>query len=365
MVLPVVNLLDAISPERLHLILLPTEACNFRCVYCYESFQLKRMDPSVVTGVKRLLERRAPNLGHLTISWFGGEPLLARDVMEDVLGHVGRLREAHRGLEFASDVTTNAYLLTRPLMERLVRAGATDYQISFDGPRAWHDRKRVRPGGLPTFDRVWGNLRECRRSDAPVRIFVRLHVDSENAAAIPEFLEEYRAEFASDDRFQLYIRGLSRLGGPNDPSLPILEGEARAETIDALRRRAAEMGIRQPQLRPESFVCYAAMGNSFVIRADGRVNKCTVALDHPRNQVGRLDSEGKFHLQNELVRPWMRGFDSENRAELSCPMRGLADVGSASALSTDARSSTTGTNAPIVPGTTIALMPARAAGGAR
>jgi uncharacterized protein len=334
MVLPVENLHDAISPQRLHLILLPTEACNFRCVYCYESFQLKRMDPSVVTGVKRLLERRAPTLHRLTLSWFGGEPLLARDIMEDVLGHVGRLRASFPGLALASDVTTNAFLLSRPVMEQLVEAGATDYQVSFDGPRAWHDKKRVRPGGRPTFDRVWGNLVECRASNAPFRMFVRLHVDSENAAAIPDFLEGYRTEFASDDRFQLYIRGLSRLGGPNDPSLPILEGEVRAKTIDALRLRASEMGIRQPNLRPESFVCYAAMGNSFVIRADGRVNKCTVSLDHPNNQVGRLDADGRFQLRSDLIRPWMRGFDSGKRAELSCPMHGLADIGASAPLKT-------------------------------
>ena len=63
--------------RELHLILLPTEACNFRCVYCYESFRLKRMEPWVVEGIKRLLSRRAPDLRALSISWFGGEPPLA------------------------------------------------------------------------------------------------------------------------------------------------------------------------------------------------------------------------------------------------------------------------------------------------
>ncbi|HEY6572205.1 MAG TPA: hypothetical protein VI198_02705, partial [Candidatus Eisenbacteria bacterium] len=65
MILPSLDLQASISPRLLHLILLPTEACNFRCVYCYEAFRLKRMEPSVVAGVKRLLERRAPTLHRL------------------------------------------------------------------------------------------------------------------------------------------------------------------------------------------------------------------------------------------------------------------------------------------------------------
>ena len=34
---------------------------------------------------------------------------------------------------------------------------------------------------------------------------------------------------------------------------------------------------------PSDSVCYAARGNSYVVRADGRLNKCTVALEHPNN----------------------------------------------------------------------------------
>src|ERR1044071_7965793 len=64
--------------EGLQLILLPTEQCNFRCMYCYEDFSGGRMSPGVSEGVKRLIDRRLDGLRSLTVSWFGGEPLLAR-----------------------------------------------------------------------------------------------------------------------------------------------------------------------------------------------------------------------------------------------------------------------------------------------
>ncbi|HSQ60756.1 MAG TPA: radical SAM protein [Acidobacteriota bacterium] len=326
MTVPTLELLESITPSRLHLIVLPTEACNFRCVYCYESFRLKRMNASVVAGIRALLRRRAPGLKHLVLSWFGGEPLLASDILMEILEEVARLRASHPALALESDVTTNASLLTRPLLERLVSLGATRYQVTFDGPRHVHDRKRIRPGGRPTFDLVWGNLAALRASTAPFRIQARLHVDRENASSIPEFLDEFRETFGDDPRFMLFIRGLSRLGGARDESLAVLEGEERRRTIEDLRSEAAKRGIPLAPVPTEPGVCYAARGNSFVIRADGRVNKCTVALERPENQVGRIRADGALQLRADLVRPWMRGFDTSDRAVLACPMKGLADT---------------------------------------
>ena len=67
--------------DQLQLILLPTEDCNFRCVYCYQNFEVGRMRPQVVDGIKHLVERRIGSLRVLEIGWFGGEPLFAYDIV--------------------------------------------------------------------------------------------------------------------------------------------------------------------------------------------------------------------------------------------------------------------------------------------
>src|SRR5215211_2329775 len=74
--------------ESLHLIVLPTEQCNFRCTYCYEDFSIGRMSSEVIQGVKRLIDRRLPSLKSLSVSWFGGEPLLGRAIVEDISEHI-------------------------------------------------------------------------------------------------------------------------------------------------------------------------------------------------------------------------------------------------------------------------------------
>ena len=322
------TLVRCLAADVLHLILLPTEACNFRCTYCYEDFRLGHMGARVVRGVKNLLSDRCEELSDLTLSWFGGEPLLALDVIEDVLGHVGRLRDRHPRIAFSSDVTTNGHLLDFQTFDRLLGLGVTRFQVSFDGPRELHDRVRRRADGGATFDRVFGNLCTLAEHDDPFEIHLRVHVDRENHLEIPGLLDDCAEAFSGDGRFRVFLRKLSRMGGPNDDLLPVFDDDDElAEVMNRLHGHAAERGLAQHLLPSEGPVtpCYASKANSFVVRADGRVNKCTVVLDHPRNQVGRLHESGRLELESGEVIPWMRGLRSGDKLHLMCPMIGLAD----------------------------------------
>lgn len=315
---------QALRSDRLHLIVMPTEKCNFRCTYCYEDFAQGRMRPDLVQGLKTLLSRRAPGLRRLEIAWFGGEPLLAREIIDDVMRHARSLRREHPGLEVQGDITTNAWGLSMPVFTRLLDLGVSTYQISFDGPAEFHDRVRVQAGGGPTFDRIWAHVRALRAVERPFRIVLRVHADQRNVAAIPHFIDAVAAEFRSDLRFVLFLRSLGRFGGANDADLPILPDGEREATLNALRAYARARGVPTHEPEAETSVCYAARGNSFVVRADGRLCKCTLALEHPANQVGRLLADGTVSVDGAAVQPWLRGLFSGDRDELACPMKGLA-----------------------------------------
>jgi len=152
---------------------------------------------------------------------------------------------------------------------------------------------------------------------------LRLHVDRENYAAIPDFLETCRTTFDADPRFRLFLRPLSRFGGANDDKLPVFEEKEAAPVIATLKQKASSLGLRLYEPEARTPICYAAHANSFVVRADGQLNKCTLALDDPRNVVGRLLPDGRVSLQAERMSDWMRGLRSFESEELRCPMRGM------------------------------------------
>lgn len=312
-----------VAGDVLHLILMPTEKCNFRCVYCYEDFEHGRMRRSVVEGVRKLISRRAPRLRRLTLDWFGGEPLLELAIVEEIQGHASRLAFEHPDLRLGAGMTTNGYLLGRGVLGRLVGLGLTSFQISVDGAATSHDARRKRGDGVGTFDRIWSNLLAARDSDLAFDIRLRIHVDRDNRAALPGFLEQLARELGDDERFEVYLRPVSRLGSPNDAVLPVLES-ADAAVVEELRRRAAELGLRIPA--PGGLdACYAAAANSFVIRSTGEISKCTVAFHHPNNRVGRLHADGTATLDNGKINGWVRGLFSGEEQELRCPMKGFAD----------------------------------------
>jgi len=317
----------AYSNSELHLVILPTEGCNFRCVYCYEDFALSRMSPSVVGGIKRLLTARLPELTRLDVSWFGGEPLLASDIVISILEHVAGLRADHPDTVFASDVTTNAYRLDGDLLRRLVDLGVQTFQITLDGTGPAHDLKRRRADGRGTFEVIWSNLLAMAASDLPFEAMLRLHVDRTNREDMTRLLDQCGQAFRDDPRFAFFIRPLSRLGGAQDARLQTLSTRQAPEILAGLKDHATGLGLRLWEGADARSICYAARPNSLVIRADGHLNKCTVALRDPRNTVGSLHADGTVTLDRDAMLPWIRGMWTGRAEDLACPLSAMKATG--------------------------------------
>jgi uncharacterized protein len=313
------ELASAFLNENFHLILLPTEQCNFRCNYCYEDFSIGRMNSEVVQSVKQLIDRRLPGLRSLSVSWFGGEPLLARSVVEDISEYIlGAVRDRPR-LRYTSDMTTNGYLLDTPTVERLTGLGIGMFQVSLDGPELLHDRTRLRADGKGSFRRIWRNLLDIRKGTADVNVLLRIHLTPDNLPFMEPFLTEIRKTFLSDERFKVLLKAVEHLGGPNDSTIQILPKGERPRVLAELEGilRIREEGIDPMFSAPH--VCYASRPNSLMIRANGLIGKCTVALSEPANTIGRLLPDGSLRINNTLLRQWLHGWESRDWKDLGCP----------------------------------------------
>jgi uncharacterized protein len=305
--------------ESLHLIVLPTEQCNFRCTYCYEDFSIGRMSSEVIQGVKRLIDRRLPSLKSLSVSWFGGEPLLGRAIVEDISEHIVRVATDRPELHYEADMTTNGYLLDIPAVERLVGIGIRMFQISLDGPEALHDRTRVRANGQGSFHQIWRNLLSIRNGTANANVLLRIHLTPDNLPFMPDFLTEIRETFLSDRRFQVLLKPVERLGGPNDNTMGIVPEQARAHLLAELEAIVLMGAKHTSSLFSAPPVCYASRPNSLMIRANGLIGKCTVALTEPANIIGRLLPDGSMKINNAALRLWLHGWESRDWGALECP----------------------------------------------
>ena len=345
---------STLSRRIQQLIILPTEKCNFRCTYCYEDFLIGKMREPVQQGIERLMEKRIPELSELSISWFGGEPLAARDVVLRLSSHASRLCREH-GVTLHGGLTTNAYVLNFALFEELLSYDQRFFQITLDGWGDSHDVVRRLANGGGTFARIWGNLEATRQSRENFTILIRVHVRRDNFVSVETLVENIARTFGDDPRYQLDFEHLRDLGGEGGKSVERPLSRAELQDIEAsfralhasilasmattgreaTRRPAAPqptlaLGEGNSSSAPDAapYICYAAKPNSLLIRADGRIGKCTVALTDERNTIGRVNPDGTLTIDNSRLRPWVRGLADLDDRTLECPLVGLPKLAS-------------------------------------
>jgi uncharacterized protein len=239
----------AITNDHLQLIINPTERCNLRCTYCYETFALKKMPEAVITGVFNLVSRRAEQgLKTFQLDFFGGEPLAAWDVVEQLTRGLSSICRRH-GTEMFGGMTTNGVLLDRSRLDLLVDHDLRALQVTLDGPPNVHDRRRVTRQGNGTFQAVWAALEMLKASSHRLNVLIRMHFD-------PTTLDQHLGEdgfvgrvverFAQgDDRFRLHFHALGRWGGPNDKEIPVFRSPVDEKAvIDSLVAQAVVSGLR-------------------------------------------------------------------------------------------------------------------------
>jgi uncharacterized protein len=295
------------DPTSLQLIILPTEQCNFRCVYCYESFERGEMSAELRTGIQRFVAGQE-DLKKLEVHWFGGEPFLAPNTVVGLMEWFGEYC-AENDITFRSGATTNGSLLVPELADRVIPLGVKHFQITLDGIEEDHDSRRCGADGGKTFQSIIDNLRYLRDSRHEFNVMLRHNFDPESLERLDRYIEMIKEEFAADSRFRTHFEAIGKWGGPNDEELSVCEGRSGPHAILRARRAAAKAGFRDQTLvasmSPDGYVCYAANPRSFVLGSDGTVYKCTVELDyHERNKVGMLRPDGVMELDWARMALW-------------------------------------------------------------
>ena len=307
---------------RFHLIIMPTEKCNFRCTYCYEDFTNGKMCSQVVEGIKKLIIKRSVNLHTLEIGWFGGEPLLNLKLVEEISSFAKKLMMSNNG-RYISSMSTNGYLLDVETAKVLSEKGVTAFQITIDGDNLAHDRTRVLVSGSGTFDQIWDNLLKIRDSEIDLNICLRLHLTRNNLAGVTSIVSQINEEFSFDSRFKVYVKEVRNLGGDSFNSSCLIE-KNEVENLKFYVESLLSKNLVLSEDRSKPSVCYASAGNSLVIRSNGEVSKCTVFLNDKYNRLGNISSDGTLKINNALYGKWVSAiFRSESAF---CPVNHVKEL---------------------------------------
>ena len=267
------------APHPVSLTICPTMGCNFDCPYCFEDHRRGKMSEAVQDDVVALAERMLDASGgkSLHVTWFGGEPLLAPDIIESLSGRLMALADA-RGGSYSAGIITNGYLLSQNVADMLGRCKVVRAQITIDGLGATHDATRHLRGGGPTFERITDNLRNVR---IPFAVAIRHNVHQANLAetdALKEFIGQLAAESGNE---------LSYYPAPVTGS-PVADDRGRQVGL-LCGADASDIGIRQEAGRfrtGRGSFCGAHSLWSVGIDDAGNLQKCWEDVDKPAISFG-------------------------------------------------------------------------------
>lgn len=315
---------ETITQEgTLSLIIMPNEDCNFRCVYCYESFAKNFMNESTQEGIINYLRKNIRQYSRLQIEWFGGEPLTAVPIIEKLSSEMIRICQENK-VQYAATMTTNGYNLSLEVFRKMQEYMVFGYQITLDGLAETHNQTRVGREGNDTFDQIVSNLKAIRDNVKrnTFSIVVRTNVTRNIYEKLEHYFEFFNQEFGNDHRF---ICKMSKTGDWGGESVRSLENQfCTSKDIVSVLKNALEHKIPvwnayEDQLHDS--VCYAAKRNNYVIGSDGIIYKCTVALSDENNQVGLLTQDGNMYIDKDKFSLWVTGHESSDEGCKKCFFR--------------------------------------------
>ena len=228
---------------------LTTLQCNFACDYCFQGDHgdynkfAEKMTLETAGRVARWIEGELDRLRpeRMTLTFFGGEPLLNLPVMYALAERVWDATEI-RGIGMQITIITNGLLLTPEIVDRLKPYGLTGVKITLDGDRDTHNRMRPLRGGQGTFDRIVENV---RRVADRCKIAIGGNFDESSVDSYPALLDFLKEQEFADKLVKVNFKPIVRTGSPPQKGvLPLIPVAANGKPLNGTCMTSAGAGGR-------------------------------------------------------------------------------------------------------------------------
>ncbi len=309
---------DVINRKELSLMILPTEQCNFRCKYCYEEFSKGKMSKQLQSSLIKFVQKNIQHYTGLNVSWFGGEPLEALDVIENLSSKFIKICDIAKK-PYLSSMTTNAYNLSLENFKLLHRLKVFYYQITLDGLKETHDNQRPHMEGHGTFDSIISNLTSIKNEmDSQFfTIVLRTNFSNDIYQRIDEYIDFLDRHFSNDKRFNISAHLASNWGGERAKEFEshVLKSSVFSDILKAFSAKSDTLNFDShlQDLAPSRMLCYANYRNSYIVGSDGSIYKCSANFTNPNNIIGHIDENGEMKIDESKHALWIcnQSMDSE------------------------------------------------------
>ncbi len=297
------KMVDAHSSKDItYYTILPTTACNARCWYCFEKGIVpKTMTQETANDVIEFIRRNCGGKA-VRIRWFGGEPTLAAERIDQI--SQGLL---DCGIKYSSIVTSNGYLFDDAMVAKSKQLwNTTQVTISIDGMENTYNRvKAFSQKGDNPYKRMLNNVELL--IDQGVDVAIRMNFDRENCDEFPHLVKEFQERFHGNSHLMVYAHQINC----DMPLEEWLEMEAWLnEKNEELHEIAKTYGNYRDRRRLPSLLyemCEAGSSHYATIMPDGKLVCCPDSLSD--DQV--IGDVWRGIVNASLVAQWRQFADHE------------------------------------------------------
>ena len=167
----------------------PTMNCNMKCPYCFETQKNEVINEETEYYIIEFIKNFTEGTKALGISWYGGEPLLGKDIIVRLSEKIINICDK-RGIEYSADMVTNGYLLNRETaIEMKEKCKIDKVQITIDGLEDTHNnRRKLKKNSGSCFNEIIKNIDEINDI---LGVVIRINVDIDNINEIEKLIIKF------------------------------------------------------------------------------------------------------------------------------------------------------------------------------
>ena len=309
----------------------PTADCQLGCSYCGQKHSKvnasadvsMKITDRVISNLKRTGRR------HLSIQWFGAEPLMAYSEilrMSDRL--IAHCRE--HGIAYDAHMITNGMSFKPAVFLNLLERQVTGFQITLDGTAETHDIMRITKEGSRTFDIILKNivsvtaLPEFMANDCNVA--VRVNVNRTSAPKVPQLIDLLASHRLQERNVSIEFLPVVNWGDNGASSNSFTPQDFAAQEIDWIIY-AMRAGFKTGRILPRRSTqpCMVVDKEGEVYDAFGNVYPCyefpyTPAFEGEEYRIGHLDTIAEHRNDKPVTRNWYTDIEGNVSPCKNCPL---------------------------------------------
>lgn len=300
--------------EQFYLMVFPTQDCNLKCWYCYESHKPNtRMSQTVIGDILKHVERKLKesSIRRFRLGFFGGEPLIDFDRIGYPLAKGIKALCDNKGISFASFFVTNATLISDSMISKFEELNPY-FQITLDGDKNKHNNVRIwKDDNRGTYEQIVSSIMKLasripytKDSDDP-RITLRINYDNNTLRNLDSLLSDIK----DINRDQISIH-FERVWQTRD-AVDDVQRELLINTITKFVK--AGFIITHGIFRRKSISCPSDSDNFYIVNYDGTIHKCNGRTLSDETREGYLNHDGnlEWDMKRRNFRLGIITFDNE------------------------------------------------------